>query len=71
MKTRRSVERIVESETDNPSLGNEDLLAMDDAVSLEELSQAYAKLITQHDSSGPIAEPDLQAVRRGGGNPKR
>jgi segregation and condensation protein B len=59
MKPRRSVERIVETESSNESLASEELLAMDEAVSLEELSQAYAKLITQQESSGAIALPDL------------
>jgi segregation and condensation protein B len=59
MKPRRSVERIVETESSNESLASEELLAMDDAVSLEELSQAYAKLITLQESSGAIASPDL------------
>ncbi len=52
MKSRHRVERIVEAESLEVVAADEALLAMDDAVSLEELSEAYAKLLTQQDSSG-------------------
>jgi segregation and condensation protein B len=51
MKPRRSVERIVEAELLDEEVADESLLSMDNAVSLEELSEAYAKLLTQQDSS--------------------
>ncbi len=50
-KSRFGVERIEADETKPDEAGDESLLAMDEAVSLEELSAAYAKLLGDREPS--------------------